>query len=304
MMVLVAVLYVVLSSSNTKPTPLTVQTSSSMHPKSPKAHAPSASQPEQPSSRAYDGSGAWSYDFSDLPDGPLPARDWNFVTGTKAASYNQEAEAYTSRPSNVRVQDGNLIIEARKEKMYGKDYTSARVNTKGLFAFTYGTLEVTMKKPKGVGTWPAAWLMPRDKIYHPKKFGIKPSDPYAWALNGEIDFAESIGSIPGQNIPATHSYNSVQRRATYTPGFVANPYTEFHRYGVVKTPDKITFTIDGAPFASRAKTNDSPLEWPFNQPYYLILSLAVGGNWAGDNGIDAASAPWQLAIKSISYKPL
>jgi beta-glucanase (GH16 family) len=81
-------------------------------------------------------------------------------------------------------------------------------------------------------------------------------------------------------------------------------YSGFHRYGIIKTPNKITFTIDGKPYASRSKKSNSPLDWPYNQPYYLILNLAIGGKWAGANGIDNASAPWLMQVKSISYRPL
>jgi beta-glucanase (GH16 family) len=79
---------------------------------------------------------------------------------------------------------------------------------------------------------------------------------------------------------------------------------QFHRFGVIKTPNKITFTLDGKPYTSRTKNSDNPLDWPYNQPYYLIINLAIGGNWAGANGIDVSSAPWQLKIKSLSYTPL
>ena len=244
----------------------------------------------------------WTYTFSNYANGALPKKDWRFEIGPEVADYNNELQTYTDKTSNVRIQDGLLVIEARKEALDGKKYTSARINTLGNFSFTYGTLEVDMMLPKGRGTWPAAWLMPSTNKYAPETFGIAKNDRLAWALNGEIDFAEAIGSIPGENLPAVHSYNELQRKPTYTPAHIKNPYTEFHRYGVIKTPDKITFTIDGVPYASREKQSDSPLEWPFDQPYYLILNLAIGGNWAGDHGIDDTMAPWQLKIKSITYQ--
>jgi beta-glucanase (GH16 family) len=249
---------------------------------------------------------AWTYNFSDFADGALPGTDWNFEEGTKVSNYNGEDQAYTARTGNVRIENGVLVIEAKPESMYGKKYTSARINTLDKFDFDYGTIEAEMMLPAGAGTWPAAWLMPSvDKFYDPRDFGIDPLDKYAWAVNGEIDFAEAIGRTPGVNIPAAHTYNSRKSGAvTYTPGSVPNAYSQYHRYGVTKTPNSITFTIDGVPYASRVRTGDSVLDWPFNQRYYLILNLAIGGSWAGAAGIDDASAPWQLKIKSLSYRPL
>lgn len=261
-------------------------------------------QSTQPLRAVNHGDSAWNYNFASMPDGPLPSSDWKFENGNKVADYNNELETYTSRTTNVRVQDGNLIIEAKPEDLNGKHYTSARVNTKDLFDFTYGTFEADMMLPAGAGTWPAVWLLPTNSMYKASNFGIANNDPYAWALNGEIDFAESIGSLPGQNIPAAHSYNEIRAQPTYTPAFVTNAYAQYHRYGVIKTPDSITFTLDGVPYATRHRTSSSPLDWPYNQPYYVVLDLAVGGKWAGADGIDNSSAPWLLKVRSLSYTPL
>jgi len=249
------------------------------------------------------GETAWNRDFSAMPDGPLTHRDWNFENGNLVASYNNEAQTYTSRLSNVRVENGNLVIEAKPENLNGRHYTSARIDTKGSFDFTYGTLEVDMMLPAGNGTWPAAWLLPARNIYKPADFGIANNDHFAWSLNGEIDFVEAIGRIPGQNIPAAHSYNEIHAAPTYTPVQVSDPYGSYHRYGIIKTPTSITFTLDGVTYASRQKTSDSPLDWPYNQPYYLVINLALGGNWAGADGIDDATAPWLLKIRSVAYTP-
>jgi beta-glucanase (GH16 family) len=132
----------------------------------------------------------------------------------------------------------------------------------------------------------------------------KTNTPPKISASPRIDFAEQVGRLPGQNIPAAHSYHSRTSGAPqYTPAYITNPYGAYHRYGIIKTPDKITFTLDGRPYATRVRTGDSALDWPFNQRYYLILNLAVGGTWAGDDGIDNSQAPWQLKVKSISYQP-
>lgn len=253
---------------------------------------------------AEHGNRSWTYNFNQHPDGPLSQDNWNFDVGNKVADYNNEAQSYTSSQGNVRVENGVLVIEAKPENSGGKLYTSARINTFNKFDFVYGTLEVDMMLPKGVGTWPAAWLLPSKNIYKPGDYGISQDNELRWALNGEIDFAEAIGSIPGQNIPANHSYNSVHSSSMYTPGFVETAYTQYHRYGIVKTHDKLTFTLDGVPYASRERKSDNPLDWPYDQPYYLIINLALGGKWAGQEGIDNISAPWQLKVRSVSYDPL
>jgi beta-glucanase (GH16 family) len=247
---------------------------------------------------------AWTYDFSKRPDGLVPVNDWQFERGTAVAGYHNELQAYTSRVSNARIENGMLVIDAHPESFDGRQYTSARMSTQGHFSFTYGTLEVDMMLPAGYGTWPAAWLMPKDNKYQTGEYGIASSDKFAWALNGEVDFMEAVGSMPGQIIPAAHSYNELHHLPTITPAVISNPYSQYHRFGVIKTPDRITFTLDGRPYATRTRTSDNPLDWPFNQPYYLILNLAIGGDWAGSQGIDISKAPWQMKVCSISYQPL
>ncbi len=250
-----------------------------------------------------DSSKAWKYDFSTQQNGALDSKIFNIENGPTKANYNNELETFTNRTDNVRVQDGVLVLEAKPENKDSKAYTSGRIDTHGSFSFTYGTLEIEAKLPKGNGTWPAAWLMPASPRYQAADFPSAIDQNRLYTLNGELDFLESVGYLHNQNIPAAHSYNSLAQGDQYTPGFTTNPYDEYHRYGIVKTPNLIEFTIDGKVYASRVKTSDDPLSWPFNQPYYLIINLSLGGKWAGKYGIDTSSAPWQYMIKSISYSP-
>jgi beta-glucanase (GH16 family) len=245
----------------------------------------------------------WTYDFSSLPNGAIDTKIFNVESGPKTADYNDELETYTTSTDNVRVQDGALVLEAKPQDKDGKNYTSGRVDTNGSFSFIYGTLEVTAKLPRGVGTWPAAWLMPSDPRYLAADFPSATDQTRLYTLNGELDFLESVGYLPGQNIPAAHSYDSLAQVAQYTPGYITNPYDEYHTYGIIKTPTSIEFTIDGNVYAQREKTSDDPLSWPFDQPYYLTLNLSIGGTWAGKDGVDDSSAPWEYMIKSITYTP-
>lgn len=256
---------------------------------------------------------AWEKDFSVMPDGPLNPEGWNFVTGTEVPGYNQEEQTYTNRPENVRIEKGALVIQARNEKLDNREFTSARIHTQNHFAFKHGTLEVTAMLPRGVGTWPAAWLMPNAPVYDSQEHGIPQGHRYEFMMNGEIDFLEAIGSIENENIPQAHSFNQrTSGEEIYTPGIINDAYGAFHTYGVIKKPGSVEFTLDGQVFASRTQDSDDPRWWPFEQDYYLILNLAMGGQWAGKekdyfppHGIDTSmSDQWQFRIQKISYTPL
>lgn len=257
----------------------------------------------------------WRVDFATLPDGPLDPALWNFSEGRKEADYNEEEQTYTSRPRNVRIENGELVIQTHVEQRDGKEFTSARINTLGKFDFRYGAIEVTAILPAGVGTWPAAWLMPSNPRYDARELGVPQGSPFEFAVNGEIDFLEAIGRHPGENIPAAHSYNQLHAGNIYTPGHMENPYTKFHRYGLIKKPGSLEFTIDGEIFASRLQSESgdgSPLWWPFEQNYYLIINNAMGGAWAGaekekfpPHGIDLSQqGNWRYRIAAIDYRPL
>lgn len=227
--------------------------------------------PEAFTRQSIDTSKPWTYTFDAARSTSLDYTLWTAENGNQTADYNDELQTYTNRSQNLRIEGDALTIQARIEALNGKQYTSARINTKGRFAFTYGTLEVEMKLPKGTGTWPAAWLMPSNDRYDAATLGVKGA-PNAWALNGEIDFMEAVGYIPGEIIPAVHNYNSMTSgRTIYTPGYVKNPSGAYHRYGVIKTPTRISFTIDGKVYATREKSSNSVYDWPYDQPYYLIF---------------------------------
>lgn len=258
-----------------------------------------------PVAKHHNPSKSWSYNFNEFPDGSLSSNDWNFEVGNKVADINNEAQTYTSRKKNIRVEDGALVIEARRENLNNKKYSSARIDTKGKFDFQYGTLEIDAMLPKGIGTWPAAWLLPANAKYDPSDYGIDKKDRLRWAINGEIDVLESVGFLPNENYPNLHSYNEFRSAPKLHRGYVKTAYTEYHRYGMIKTPSKISFTLDGIPYYTQYKESNSPLDWPFDQAYYLIINLTIGGSWGGATGvIDDSLAPWQMKIKSISYEPL
>lgn len=255
----------------------------------------------------------WVYDFSDRPDGPIDSSMWKSEVGTTIPSYNHEVATYTTRLENLRVESGALIIEARREWADGKPYTSAYVDTHYSKSFRYGRIDVEMKMPAGVGTWPAAWMLPSAPRYHAKEFGLVDSGS-SWPLNGEIDIVESIGAQPNTAFGNAHSYNSNMNKgiSDNAVGIEVNDLTTaFNTYSVEWLPDSITFLVNGTPYHSIRKQSDDPLDWPFDQDYYLILNLAMGGSWGGEkykeyppDGVDPQYDSWVLAVRSIRHYPL
>jgi beta-glucanase (GH16 family) len=238
----------------------------------------------------------WSDEFSTdgLPD---PAR-WGYDTQrNRQGWYNNEQQYYAAgRLENSRIVNGNLIIEARAERLnraqfpdLGRQrYTSARLVTQGHQAWTYGFFEMRATLPCGVGTWPAFWMLPED-----------PS--LGWPLGGEIDIMEHVGHVPGEINQTIHTqaYNHV-RNTHRTVKFMVNDACEtMHRYQMLWTPNFIVTGVDGQPRFIFRSTPGDQARWPFNQPMHLLLNMAVGGDWGGQRGIDAAAFPARFEIDYV-----
>lgn len=227
----------------------------------------------------------------------LDRRKWRFDTSRNATGwYNNERQYYASaRPENTRIEDGVLIVEARRETLDkgrfrdwgGQAYTSARLV--GRRALGYGFYEVRAKLPCGRGIWPAIWLLP---------------DSGKWPDQGEIDVMEMVGWNPGVIHATLHSgaYNhrlGTQRGAERR---VSTSCTEYHNYQLDWRPDAITIGVDGRGYMR--VTNDRPGDhaaWPFTRPFQLILNVAVGGDWGGQKGIDDARFPQAMRIDYVRY---
>ncbi|MBZ9752343.1 family 16 glycosylhydrolase [Deinococcus sp. HMF7604] len=216
-----------------------------------------------------------------------------FMNGTEYISGwgNNELEYYTDRPENLRLENGELVITARKESYKDAQgatfpWTSARIRTAGKFSRTYGRFEIRAKFPKGKGLWPAIWMLPEE----PNPYGV-------WAANGELDIAEGWGSKPTE-VGQTIHYGGVWPNNVYKGQTVNYPNAgtmdEWHVYTVEWTPGKIQWFIDGQLTSEKTEwwsakgvppSSDSDLyAWPapFDQPFYLLLNLAVGGNFDGN----------------------
>jgi beta-glucanase (GH16 family) len=259
---------------------------------------------------------AWSQNFTIMPNGPLSTSVWQFNIGNGGPSNpgwgNGEQEYYTNSTNNARIEDGNLIIEALNQSMGGVDYTSARITTTPSLNFTYGELDVIAKIPSGIGTWPAIWLLPSNGKYA-LTTAAGEQDPNNWLRDGEIDIMEATGSLPGQISSSAQSY-------TYNPGNnnervavlnIDNDAAAFHDYELQWTPSSLIFLVDGTPYHTVTKSpTDTYLAWPYDQPFYLLLNIAMGGTEGGTDvqqfppyGIDNSSGPWEMTVKSINYYP-
>lgn len=227
----------------------------------------------------------WSDEFKDkgLPD----AFKWNYDTGGSGFG-NEEAQFYTKdHLENARVENGKLIIEARKENREDKKYTSARLLTKGKFSFQYGTVEVRAKLPKGRGTWPAIWMMSEDM----KK----------WPDDGELDIMEHVGYHQGYIHASVHTkkYNHIMQTQKTDTLFVKDASEKFHVYKADWSPEKIEVYVDDKKFFTYENREKTPGAWPFDKPYFIILNLAIGGFWGGKEGIDDTIFPQRFEIDYV-----
>lgn len=204
--------------------------------------------------------------------------------------YNNELEKYTGASGgNTYFKNGNLVIEARKEN--GK-VTSARLES--VKAWKYGYFECVAKVPSGKGTWPAFWML-NDRLRHPGN-----QEKVGWPQCGEIDIMENVGYDPPGFHFSLHSgkYNWMRKEQRTSVTRVSNP-TDFHKFGLDWREDSITFYLDDKPVYNVKKTEPDFDSWPFRDPFYMILNLAIGGSWGGAKGVDDSIFPAQYVIKSV-----
>lgn len=224
-------------------------------------------------------------DEFDTPGAPNASK-WGYELGYIR---NNEKQYYTSRPENVRVEGGNLVIEGRKESYQGFGYTSASINTEGRFEFQYGRVEVRAKLPAGVGMWPAIWMLGTNR------------SSVGWPACGEIDIMENVGFEPLRIHGSVHTtaYNHVKGTQKTATIDIANPSDDFHVYGMEWYPDRIDVSVDGQKYFTFRNENTGTDVWPFAAPQYLLINLAIGGSWGGQKGIDDAKMPARYAVDYV-----
>jgi beta-glucanase (GH16 family) len=229
----------------------------------------------------------WADEFDKA--GPLDVKKWKVETGGHGWG-NQELQHYTGSPENVRVEDGHLIIEAHKRRLENNPYTSARVNS--LSNFTYGRFEVRAKLPRGRGTWPAIWMMP---------YGNGRYAGGQWPDNGEIDIMEHVGFDQGVVHASLHTktYNWIIGTQKTGKIMVNDLSDEFHVYALEWTPERMDLFVDQQKYYSFTNPHQTSKEWPFDQPFYFILNVAVGGAWGGKQGVDDSIFPQRMTVDYV-----
>jgi beta-glucanase (GH16 family) len=205
----------------------------------------------------------WSDEFESA-GAPDPGK-WGYDLGNNNGWGNNELQYYTNRTDNAVVSNGTLKINLKKENYSGFGYTSGRLLTKGKFAFKYGRVVVRAKLPTGVGTWPAIWALGSN------------IDTTPWPACGEIDIMEHVGKQQNTVFSTLHYPNHYGGGGV--GGTTQNPTasTEFHVYSMEWTPAFMKFAIDGKVYYTF--TNSADL--PFNQNFFLIMNVAMGGNFGG-----------------------
>ncbi len=234
----------------------------------------------------------WQDEFE--TDGLPDSQKWEYDLGDGCPQLcqwgNQEQQYYMSeRLKNARVESGKLIIEAHQEKIGKSDYSSARLVTRSKASWKYGKIVVRARLPKGRGTWPAIWMLPESGFYG------------GWPESGEIDIMEHVGYIPDTVYGSIHTKTYHHSIGTQkTKGLVVHDAeSEFHDYSIIWDEHKIDFLMDEATYFTFNNEKNTHREWPFDQKFYLILNLAVGGFWGGKFGVDQQIWPQKMEVEFV-----
>lgn len=217
----------------------------------------------------------WSDEF-DGTAGELPDDDnWTYDIGRGSNGWgNQELQYYTNHPENVSLDgDGDLVITAIRESFGGAAYTSARILTQDLFEQQYGRFEARLKTPSGPGIWPAFWMLGAN-------FGT-----VGWPNSGEIDIMELRGQEPSKIAGSLHgpgfsAGSAITRSYTLSSGRFD---TDYHLFAIEWTKDKIDYYVDDVRYQTITRTDVSNVggNWVFDQPFFIIMNIAVGGTYVG-----------------------
>jgi beta-glucanase (GH16 family) len=231
----------------------------------------------------------WSDEF-DRAGMPEPGKWVDDTEANKSGWYNNEKQYYAAeRPENAQVNNGNLVITARKERLTsvpddgGQNYTSARLVTRGKAAWTYGHFAIRARLPCGKGTWPAFWMLGPDEI--------------PWPENGEIDIMEQVGSAPDKIKGTIHTKATAGTFGVGSEIIVSDACRSFHVYSMTWTPAEISIGVDGRSFFTYKNSQEGSSSWPFDTPHFLLLNLAIGGDMAGE--IDDTIFPVSMEIDYV-----
>jgi beta-glucanase (GH16 family) len=239
----------------------------------------------------------WSQEFNEKTGSKPDPKYWNYDLGDGRGWGNREVQTYTNVNAKTTGR-GALAITARqyspKSKLicyYGYcEWSSARITTKNKVWIKYGTIEARIQMPSGTGSWPAFWMLGQN------------IDAVSWPNSGEIDITEGLGRTPYLNYGTIHG-----------PGYFGgssigvrylNPTklsAGFNTYGINWSEDAIEWTLNGKIIFTQSKDSIAPRAWVFNQPFSLILNVAMGGEFGGEIGKDAKSG-LQMKVDWIRVK--
>ncbi|MDX2281304.1 MAG: glycoside hydrolase family 16 protein [Saprospiraceae bacterium] len=236
----------------------------------------------------------WSdeFNYTGLPD----STKWSYDEGNGCNQPsgcgwgNNELQYYTAhRKENARVENGHLIVEARREKWKDRSYTSARLVTKNKGDWQYGRIEVRAKLPITLGSWSAIWMLPTQNVHG------------GWPADGEIDIMEYVGYIPDTIYGTVHTEAFNGMKGTQKTGsmFFGKNAQDFHLYALDWYPDRIDFWVDNTMYHRFKNEHKTNAEWPFDKAFHLILNMAVGGNWGGKKGVDEQHWPQQMLVDYV-----
>ncbi len=232
----------------------------------------------------------WNDEF--IVDGLIDTSKWNYDTlGNEYGWGNNEKQWYTvANPENCRIENGVLQITAIKEPTFGKDYSSARLTTKGKGDWKYCKVEVRAKLPSGNGTWPAIWMLPTDKSFYG-----------GWPKCGEIDIMEHVGFNPDTVFSTVHTdkFNHMIGTQVGKKTGLPTATTEFHVYTTEWDENEIRSYVDGKHYFTFKNNGEGFEAWPFDQPFHLILNLAIGGGLGGIKGIDDTKFPHTMEVDYV-----
>lgn len=230
------------------------------------------------------------FDVDGAPDSSL----WNYNIGTRGDGWgNNELQYYTDRPENIIVQNGYLIITAKQENFEGSSYTSARILTKDKFEQRYGRFEARIRAPYGQGIWPAFWMLGAN------------SDEVIWPECGEIDIMEIRGQEPSILFGSVHGPGYSAGEAITKRYDLENDRfdTGFHIFGIEWAPDYVNYYVDDVLYNQITPEDlPNPDNWVFNQPFYLILNVAVGGSFVGSPNEETVFPQTMLVDYVRAYK--
>lgn len=238
----------------------------------------------------------WSDEFTQADGTPPDSTKWNYDLGRGSNGWgNAELQYYTNRTENARIVNNELVIEVRKENNYansGANYTSARLLTQNKHTWQYGRMEARIKVPSGQGLWPAFWTLGADIT------------SVGWPFCGEIDIMEFVGRLPNEIFGTIHgpgyaAGDSFERIYDFgTP--VSNDY---HTYAIEWEEDLIRWYVDGIHYHTATPADVAPNSWAFNHDFFMLLNVAVGGNFGGPVG-SSVTFPKQMLVDYVRvYAP-